>query len=366
MPKTDSSREIYGIGQDLISMALRDDPLMRQYGELLCNDSQELAKLRGKAHVSGSKRLVEETARISKQICTKYCIPGWTSKGYPTHATFEEWLCSIKALNRSAPFTWGTNWGPFFSTEASLTYIPRSGSRWKQSDKDGSKAPTKPTSGPPTLTIRVDLSEINGRNLDHLASDFKLVLKRCLQKVPADLKKPSSPWSQNNERDYRRFKLHMDKGVPFRWIAAMELGEKLGKPITLENRKPLNIWVKGEERVRDSVCRVYTMLFRKPYAAKRRNIKPSDKAVHAWNCPDHSHDDCLESCQYARAWIAKYRPFLKPGGGSYSLYTERHTRRSQRRLGHPLFLEEDPEPEDYLSFEQKKTPHRKTSGRPLS
>jgi len=305
MSKIDSSREIYGIGQDLISMALRDDSLVRQYGELLCNDSRELAKLRGKAHASGIKRRLEKKARLNKQICRKYCIPGWTSTGFPTHDTLEEWLLSIKALNRSAPLTWGTNWGPFFSTYASLTYIPRHGTRWKRTDKEANKAPATPISGLPTLTIKIDLSQANGRDIDRLAGDFKLVLKCCLEDVPSDLRKPPSPWSQNNERDYRRFQQHMEQGVPFRVIAAYE---KFGRMPS----KRLGMPIKAESSVRESVDRVHRIIFQQPYRARLHSRQLSDsrldQTVKTFNCPNHGRDCFDLSCSYAKAFVEEYLP----------------------------------------------------------
>jgi hypothetical protein len=90
------------------------------------------------------------------------------------------------------------------------------------------------------------------------------------------------------------------------------------------------------------------MLFRKSYAARRKNTKPLEKAVRAWNCQEHG-TACGDHCQYARAWMKKHLADLRPGGGGYSLYTKKHTRPSKRRGGRPLSMDEAPE--DYLSSE---------------
>ena len=306
----------------LKELALRDDPLVCDYRDKhyqlvigsLQATGQHIASGESVPPLFASSResLLKQHASLSKKICKKYGITGFAG-GDPYLVKKSDWLTSLK-VPMGELFSLETNWKTsFYSPRVRFHLIPanaqvfpsESGTLWRLPS-----LPKRPVDSPPTMTLHLDLSQVKPNHLANLAKEFKRAVTRCLDSLPKKLRKSPGTWQQNVERDYRRFRQGFYQGVPYRWIAAYErMGampqRRIGAPVAKESS------------IRESVERVYLILFRKPYALFRESFKARKHVSHradarlvheikSFDCPDHGQD-CGDSCPYALNFMKNSR-----------------------------------------------------------
>lgn len=293
----------------LKTWALRDDPLVRDYRDV--HYSIVIDQLEWQGHVPSTenptplspasrKRLLKQHARLLDKIHKKYRV-SWSS-GDPYLVQKEDWLSTVRATRPSA-IEGDTNWRTPHSPRVRLFIIPNGAQKHRSRKGTLYQLPSDPVhllNEPPRLSLSVDLSQINTRDLDRLASEFKRLVKEHLGYLPKDLKKPPSLWQRNLERDYRRFRQHKELGASFRLIAYWEKTGRESDP------RPISHPVSKESSVRESVDRVHRVLFNTPYQARlhRRELADTriEKKVRSYACPTHGQD-CPMNCKYAKNFM---------------------------------------------------------------
>lgn len=303
---------------ELKQLALRDDPDVRNYRDLLYHLSLDSFQATGQRIASGEKcavlsnvhrkQMLKEHDKVRKLICSRYNVPG-IHGGDPWNTKKADWLDTLRVTVDENPRV-ETNWKTsLFSPGVQLRIIPKGTTLHHSKGGTLYKLPSLPQSpdkSPPVMSFHLDLSQVKRNKLAPWVKKFKQATMRCLDEMPKPLKKPTAPWLQNVERDYERFRLHR-KGMPFRWIA---YHERTGR--TPEG--PLPGPVLKESSIRESVERVHLMLFRKKYSA-RRDKKLLREALLAplfktFSCPLHG-DYCLDTCPHAQKLMKQSDVLLK-------------------------------------------------------
>ena len=320
MPRKKDPRSARDPALQLKTLTLRDDPLVAEYRDVLYPLS--IDALRGQGYIasgettpalSDRKRsgLMAHLQKLRGRICKKYRIKSFAG-GDPFFVKKKDWLSNLR-VSTDERLSIETNWRTSFSPRVEFYLIPKNAQVF--SSERGTlyqlpPLPKRPLASPPIMTLHVDLSQVKRNSLADLADEFKRAVRRCLKLLPRNLRKPPSTWSQNIDRDYRRFRQHFYHGVPYRWIAAYE---RMGAMPTRSIGAP----VPTESSVRESVERVHLMLFRKPYKLFRKSFKARKHVSHradtrlvheitSFDCPEHGQD-CGSSCQYALNFIKNLR-----------------------------------------------------------
>lgn len=312
MRKQSSAQETPDSTSKLKTLALQDDPQVREYRDLHYQLILDQLQATGQIIVTGEtvaplpdtkrKRLMKQHAVLAKKICRKYRISGFYG-GSPHSIKRDDWLATLR-VSLDERLTIETNWSASsFSPRIQLHLIPKDAVTYSVEGGTVHQLPglsKYPQGSAALMTIRLDLSRVKPNALDPLAEEFKQAVKGCLAELPKRYRKPSSAWDQNVERDYRRFQLRYYQEVPYRWITVYE---RLG---TMPKRRVTGP-VPTESSIRDSVERVHRIVFGKKLTTSRRSHKPVQATFLAttlkqFNCSDHG-DDCPNSCQYAREFI---------------------------------------------------------------
>ena len=303
----------------LKTLALCDDPLVHEYRdlhyELLLDQyqatGQRIANSERVVPLSDRKRkeLMAQHESLRKAICAKYYIAGFGG-GDPWEVPKADWLETLEAFHTPVLGA-QTNWQTSFDSGGVIRFLmpPKGAQAFGSGDHviyQLPPLPKEPTDGPPVLTLRLDLSQVKQNKLAPLMRQLKATIRKSLTQVPPEHRMPRGTWLNNVDQDYLRFKAHFYYKASFRWIAAMEA---YPDKLTIQDQKPVYCAVPQETSVRDSVYRVHKILFRKPYAARRKNSKPLENSIRGWNCPDHGTKDCPPNCAYVRDWIRTNTPF---------------------------------------------------------
>jgi len=293
----------------LKALALRDDPLVHEHRKI--HDQLFPHGLPSRGQPSGQAlRLLSQLETLAKKICKKYNITR-PDGSYPRFGFQKDWMSllaqrfSIHNILRIS-----TSWRSSFSSgPSSKVVVPKNSvNALARRLSQLPPLPDKPTKdSPPTMTLRLDLSQVKRNNLAPLVKEFKDAIRQCLNEVPKDLRKPPSTWAENVERDYSRFRLHQ-QAMPFRWIAYQERTDR--KPVG-----PVPGPVPTESSVRESVDRVHLILFDKKYSARQHKASlkkaPLKKACDQYSCSAHGRE-CPFTCMYFRKYQAeKIEPLLR-------------------------------------------------------
>jgi len=312
MPRKPKPRTTLTPELQLISWALRDDPLIHKYRDLHYRLVIDQLQATGQRIQSGEKtkplsrdrrkRLMKEHTKLLGEICGKYRLTSF-SGGDPYSVRKDEWLSTLVPRKGDLPITISTNWETSYSSRVELRIIPPDAKN--SSSKKGTiyqlpRLADRPLGNTPEVTLRIDFSQIGTKDISRLGDDVKRVARQCLKELPEDLRKASSTWQQNIERDYRRYRQHVQQGVSFRLIALWE------KTKMTQNRRNVGFVVPNESSVRETVDRVHRLLLGFPYQARRNRSKLAESrletAVKRFDCPDHGRG-CPDSCRYAQNFI---------------------------------------------------------------
>jgi len=302
----------------LKALALRDDPDVHAYRDIhyqLVIDSlqatgQRIASEEYIAPLSVARRksLMKKHVSLSAKICKKYWI-GQFGGGDPYIVKKKDWLPTL-SVSTDKLLRIQTNWKTSFSPRVQF-YIPPTNAQAFPSERGTlyqlPPLPKRPLASPPIMTLYVDLSQVKRNSLADLANEFKRAVTRCLDELPKNLRKPSSTWPKNIERDYSRFRLHQ-QGMSFRWIAYQE---KTGKAPS----GPVTGPIPTESSVRESVERVHLKLYRKDYSPRRHKSSlkeaPLKQICDTFICAEHGRDNCPLTCKHAQALMKKVDQLLK-------------------------------------------------------
>jgi hypothetical protein len=284
----------------LKALALRDDPLVHEHSRI--HDQLFSSGLPSLGQPSGQAlRLRSKLETLAKKISKTYNIT-LPNGSYPRFGLQKDWVALLaQRFYIHNILRISTSWRSSFSPAPSVNALAKRLSQLPT-------LPDKPTKdSPPTVILKLDLSQVKRNNLAPLVKEFKSAIRRCLDEVPKPLRKPPSMLSENIDRDYTRFRLHRE-GMPFRWIAYQErTGREPSCPITGP--------VPTESSVRESVGRVHMILFAKQYSARQHKSSlreaPLMQAFDRFSCPLHGHDDCPLTCKHARSLMEKTKRLLK-------------------------------------------------------
>lgn len=298
-------------------LALQDDPLVQEYRDIHYQLVIDSLQASGQRIASGERvvplsdaehtRLMKQHVGLSKRICKKYKISGFQG-GDPYFVKKGDWLATIQvSLNKRLQVE--TNWETSFSPAVQFHVIPKTAKPYVSKIGTIYQLPSLPKDpqASPCMTIHLDLSQVKPNALAPLAKEFKQAVKRCLTELPQSHRKPRSPWEQNIQRDYSRFR-RFQQGMPFRWIAYQEkTGRSPSAPITGP--------VPTESSVRESVERVHLAVFGEKFSAKRHRRTLRDQALrqacNEYRCSEHGRE-CPFTCNYFQDYQKKtIEPLLK-------------------------------------------------------
>ena len=301
----------------LKNSALRDEPLVAEYRDILYLVS--INSLRAQGPIPSrekspdisprtQKRQLNRLEKLRQEIFRKYRV-GFHG-GDPYLVKKKDWLSTVTSHAGTLIKNVETNWKTSLSPRVRFVTLPPNAKKY--ASRKGTvyqlpPLPSQPLDSPPMLTIHIDLSQIAGNRTAKLEEELRIVVRRSLEEVPRELRKPSGTWQQNDERDYRRFRLHQ-QGWNFRWIAYKEkIGELPSKPVSCA--------VPAESSIRESVDRVHRALFGTAYSARRHRAALQNASLKqeldAFNCPAHGRDHCPRTCRHAQAFMKKIEKYLR-------------------------------------------------------
>lgn len=308
MPKKKSGDPTLPPALALKLLILSDDPLVREHGRLVDELHPPGPRIREedphpvvRYQSEGKLRLLSKLEALAEQICRKYKIADIDGR-YPILE--KDWASRLaKQYHLGDIVRISTNWRSSFSPNIPAeTVIP----------KDPVNAFRKlfcpsPLNPSPIMTLEVDLSRVKRKNLAPLVTEFTRAIRQGLDELPRSLRKLPDMWTQNLARDYTRFRLHFNQGMPFRWIAYRE---KTGKAPSGRLSGP----VPTESSVRESVERVHLIVFEKKYSARLHKAAlreaPLQRACDEFNCLQHGRE-CPQTCTHAKELMKKIDLLLK-------------------------------------------------------
>lgn len=179
-----------------------------------------------------------------------------------------------------------------------------------------------PDGAEPSVTFTVNLARVRTWDYERLASKFKDTIRLLRKMMPDDMKQRPSRDSKNQlafvrtisedkfQLYLRRYDLHMEQGLTFRQIAALEAMERNGQePEANRVGKRLKP-VRGEDSVEKSVKVIHRAIFRTLYSARRRRLDAPARGARPFSCPDHPGGACNRNCGHLRAWHDEVRRTL--------------------------------------------------------
>ncbi len=171
-----------------------------------------------------------------------------------------------------------------------------------------------------SVFFQIDLSRVTLWDLERLARDFKMNLRKSL----GGSHKPLRGWpaSEPEElaflrtvrpdvfyRDLQRYDLHIKHGLSYRLIALLEVEGKASNLDQIPQQRLVRKKIPPESGVGDSVPRIYQAIYRKKYNAKRRRLDTPAVGIEPYHCPTHGQD-CSLSCPVLIKFRSKVYPTL--------------------------------------------------------
>ncbi|MEP6959248.1 MAG: hypothetical protein ABI980_11010 [Nitrospirota bacterium] len=195
----------------LKTWALRDDPLVHTFRDMHYRLILDSLQATGQRIATGEKvvplsdaarkRLMSRFERICAKIRKKYRLAGAGWGGGSPYNVRRADLLSTLEVRYSPPMTSDTNWMTSRSPRVRFFCVPVGAKKLRSRSGPTYQLPPDPEcplDDPPTLTIHVDLSQVNTRDLDRLASEFKQHVKQSLRDLPQAARKRPSTWQRKN------------------------------------------------------------------------------------------------------------------------------------------------------------------------